>query len=407
MYPFFSPDGQWIGYVYAPGRKLKKIAVGGSAPVTLCDAAVDGGFSWTSDNRIIQGSGNNIRWISADGGKLEPLFEEKGYLLGVPQMMPEGKSVLFTTGSVPPHKIMVRTLKTGESKVLFEGGYACYIKTGHIVYGAGNNLYARPFNPDTLEVTGGPVSLVEGVLSGAWLWQYAVSDSGTLVYLRGTAAGTEKKALVWVDRQGKEEAIAAAPDDYRSLKISPDGSRAALSNFAGGNQEIHIWDIARENMRQLTFDKTEDAQPIWNPDGKSIVFASWQTADVVVCKKEADGTGEVKTIGSLPNKSDIPWSWSSDGKTLLLMEWSGTNWDISVLSMEGDHAIKPLLHETYNEDHPRISPDGRWMAYASNESGQSEVYVCPFPEVNKGRWKVSANSGTDPLWSRNGRELFY
>jgi serine/threonine-protein kinase len=403
LYPFFSPDSQWIGYV--SNRELKKVAIDGDAPVTLCEADVDGGFSWTSDNRILQGRLNSVRWVSADGGRLEPLFEENETPLGVPQMLPDAKSVLFTTGSARPQKIMLRSLESGESKELFEGAFAQYIKTGHIVYGVGNNLYARSFDLDTLEVTGGPVFLVEGVRSGSWIWDYAVSDSGTLVYIPAITAGMDKQTLAWVDREGKEEPIANAPDDYRTLKISPDGTQIAVGIHAGDNQNIHIGDIDRGNMRKLTFDESDDECPLWTPDGKSIVFASYRAEGVGLFSKSADGTGEVKAISSLLGSPIMPCSWSANGKTLLLN--IGTGYAIQMLYMEGSEGITPLLEEKHSVFYPRISPDGQWIAYQSDETGDGEIYVRPFPEVNKGRWQVSANGGTSPLWSRNGRELFY
>ncbi len=408
-WPFFSPDGEWIGYVSQ--GKLKKITIGGGSPVTLCDALEDGGFSWTADNRILQGSGENIMWVSADGGKLEPLFEEKGKILGVPQMLPDGKSVLFTAGAGPPHTVMVRSLESGESKELFEGGFARYIETGHIVYGVGHNLYARPFDLRTLEVTAGPVSVIEGVLNPSFFWSYAVSDSGTLIYVPGTAttAGL-KRSLVWVDREGKEEPIAALPDEYRSLKISPDGTQVALSIYAGGNQDIHIWDMARERMMKLTFDTSDDVWPIWTPDGKSIVFASNRGDHgdrTGLYRRAADGTGEDKVLGRVSDPLLVPRSWSGDGEFLILYKGLLDSDDIGMLSMEGGGGITPLLHERYHEMTPSISPDGRWLAYVSNEGIRYEVYVRPFPDVDKGQWKVSTNGGSNPLWSRDGRELFY
>jgi serine/threonine protein kinase len=403
LYPFFSSDSQWIGYV--SNGELKKIAIDGGAPVTLCEADVDGGFSWTSDNRILQGYLNSVRWVSADGGRLETLFEENESPLGAPQMLPDEQSVLFTAGSARPHKIFLRLLESGESKELFEGGFARYIETGHIVYGAGNNLYARSFDLDTLEVTGGPVFLVEGVRSGSWIWDYAVSDSGTLVYIPGTTAGVDKQTLVWVDREGKEEPIAIAPDDYRTLNISPDGTQIAVGIHAGDNQNIHIWDIDRGNMRKLTFDESDDECPLWTPDGKSIVFASYRAEGVGFFSKSADGAGEVKAISSLIRAPIMPCSWSANEKILLLN--TGTGYAIQMLYMEGSEDLKPLLEEKHSVYYPRISPDGRWMAYQSDETGNGEIYVRPFPEVNKGRWQVSANGGISPLWSRNGEELFY
>jgi serine/threonine protein kinase/Tol biopolymer transport system component len=404
-YPFFSPDGNWIGYVSQ--SKLKKISIGGSAPMTLCDGDVDGGFSWTSDNRIIHGSGDSISWVSADGGKPEPLFEEKGNTLGIPQMLPDGKSVLFTTSATPPHKIMVHSLKSGKSKVLFEGGFARYIKTGHIVYGMGNSLYARPFNPDTLEVTGRPALLIEDVLVSSWLWHYAVSDSGTLVYMPSTTTAGNNRTLVWVDRKGKEEPIAAAPDVYCDLKISPDGTQIATSIVAAGNLNIHIWDIAHANMRQLTFDKFDNTQPLWTPDGKSIIYESRHNDGIGLYRKEVDGNGEDEIIAPSSQKMFFPNSWSSNGKILVFTEWNGTNLDICTLSMERDQAPKPLLNGKYYEVFPKISPDGQWMTYMSGESGRDEVYVRPFPEVDKGRWTVSTNGGTYPLWSGDRQDLLY
>ncbi len=403
LYPFFSPDNQWIGYV--SGGMLRKIAIGGGAPVALCDAAVDGGFSWTSDNRILHGSGGSIQWVSADdGGKLEPLFEGMESDIGAPQMLPDGESILFTTGATLPHKIMVRSRKSGESKVLFEGGFARYINTGHILYGVGNNLYARRFDPNTLEVAGGPIPLVVNVFNGAWVWEYAVSDSGTLVYIPGASASVGKRILVWVDREGKEAPIAVAPDNYRTLKISPDGKQIAVSIFTGANENIHVLDVGRPNMRSLTFNTLNDTYPLWTPDGKKIVFTSARNEGVSICRKSADGTGETESLSSLLSYPIVPCSWSKDGKILALM---AVGYDIEMLYMEGHRGLSPLLHERYPVYNPQIHPDGKLMAYTSDESGQTELWVCPFPEVKKARWKVSTNGGRGPRWSIDGRELFY
>jgi serine/threonine protein kinase len=410
-YPFFSPDGQWIGYVSQ--GKLKKIAIGGGAPVTICDAGTQGGFNWTSDNRILQGSGSNIWWVSGDGGEFEPLFEEKGYILSLPQMLPDGESVLFTTGFTPPHKIIVHSLKSGESKELFEGGHARYINTGHIVYCVANNLYARPFDLETLEVTGGPVNLVEGVLSASWVWQYAVSDSGTLAYIPGQATSINKRTLVWVDYNGKEELIEAKPDEYSYPKISPDGRQIALNVGNLGNMDIWIWDLVRKTMTRLTFDESISAFPLWTPDGKRIVFVSNREKSFNIYWKAADGTGKVEPLGPAYSgaMASLPSSWSGDGKTLVLMEiiTSGNmTYNIGALTVDGEHEQRSLLKEIYVVTEPQISPNGKWMAYTSDESGQAEVFVRPFPDVDSGgRWQVSTDGGRSPLWSPDGGDLFY
>jgi serine/threonine-protein kinase len=407
--PFFSPDGKWIGYRSQTDNKLKKIAIGGGSPVALCDAATLLGASWGPDNTIVYGSqGSGIMRVSANGGTPECIVKAKSGVLAMPQILPDGKSMLYTVSTgANQNSIVVQSLKSKEPKELFAGAGARYLPTGHIVYGVGNNLLAVPFDADKLDVAGGPASIVEGVFR-ITAPQYAFSDSGTLAYIPGTAAeATVGRTLAWVDRNGKEEPLSASPNNYMYPKISPDGTRVAVT-IGGANMDIWIWDVTRKTLTRLTFDEKPEIQSIWTPDGKRIVFASGVTGTNDVCWKAADGTGEVEKLGSVQGRTLLPWSFSSDGKNLLMVEWMGANFDIGMMSMEDNHARKPLLQqEKYAEIQPEISPDGRWMAYASTESGQQEVYVRPFPDVNKGRWQVSTGSGSCPLWSPNGRELFY
>jgi serine/threonine-protein kinase len=410
--PFFSPDGKWVGYYSPADSKLKKIDINGGAPVALCDA-VPYGVSWGTDGTIIYGGQpGDIMRISANGGAPESLVKTKSFLCAYPQMLPDGKSVL-TTDVVPQLRIVVQSLKSGERKELFAGIAARYLSTGHIVYGLSNNnnLFAIPFDLDRLEVTGGAVPIVEGVISPL---HYAVSDSGTLVYIPGktSAVPSTQRTLVWVDRKGKEEPLSAAPNDYRVPRISPDGTKVALTIFAGGKFDIWIWDIVRETMTRLTFDGLGNYS-LWTPDGRRIAFAKvGVTVGLInnVFWKAADGTGEEEKLGSAQNRVLLPWSWSSDGNTLALFELDvagGMNYDIGTLSMKGNHEWRQVLNQKYIEFQPKISPDGKWMAYASDESGQLEIYVRPFPDVNKGRWQVSTSGGSTPLWSPDGRELFY
>jgi Tol biopolymer transport system component len=403
--PFFSPDGKWIAYYSMEDGKLKKIAISGGAPVALCDAQILLGASWNTDNTIVYGQlGGSMMRVSGNGGKPEPLVQAEGKLFAAPQLLPDGKSVLFTNLSAEPNTIMVQLPESKEPKELFAGFAAIYLRTGHIVYKLGNTLFAVPFDADMLQVTGGPVSIVE---DGT---QHFISDSWTLVYIPITADGTapDQRALVWVDRKGQEESINATPKDYADPAISPDGKRLALTVNTGGNEDIWIWDLARETMTRLTFSEGEDTGPLWTPDGKWIVYFSERGREFDVNKKAADGAGDVEKLASWPNQSK-PSTWSRDGKTLLLRDLtlSPLHTNIAVMPLEGDHARKPLLQGKYNYDHPQISPDGRWLAYASNESGRNEIYVCPYPEANKGKWQISTSGGIGPLWSTEGRELFY
>jgi serine/threonine protein kinase len=436
MQPFFSSDGQWIGYVSKSDLKLKKIAISGGAPVVICDTGpMVIGARWDSDNTIVYSDllGGGVMRISANGGTPESLIKmsmadaSKSGFPAAPQMLPDGKTLLFTNAfdfNIAKMQIVIQSLKSGERKVLLRSGFgASYLSTGHLVYQLLNtnivNLLAIPLNLDKLEVIGGSVPVLEGI--GAW----AISDSGTLVYVSqpGTAAESKSEAgakvaassgrtLVWVNRQGKEEPLAAAPNEYSLFKISPDGTRVALTVGTSPNQDIWIWDVVRESMTRLTFDERDDSVPLWTPDGKRIVYSSLREAGTPggIFWKAADGTGEVEKLAPAPNRGIYPFSRSKDGKTLALWEvtLAPLQTDIGMLSMEGDHARKPLLQEKYNEDYPQISPDGRWLAYASNESGKYEVYVRSFPDVNKGgRWQISTNGGDSPLWSPDGRELFY
>jgi Tol biopolymer transport system component len=409
--PFFSPDGKWIGYLSVGDFKLKKINVHGGAPVALCDA-YPYGVSWGTDNTIIYGqaSGGIIR-ISGNGGTPESLVAAKSGVLQYPQILPDGNSVLCTA-IIPQPRIVVHSLKSGACKELFAGIAARYVATGHIVYGLpnNNNLFAVPFDLDRLEVTGGAVPVVEGVISPL---HYAVSDSGTLVYIPGTAGAVtlNRYTLVWVDRNGKEEPLSAVPNDYRTPRISPDGTKLALTVYAGDKPDVWVWDMVRETMTRLTFDGNS-LYPLWTHDGRRIAFAraSVQSAlSADIYWKSADGTGEEEKLRSVPGRALLPWSWSNDGNTLALFELdiAGGTYDIGTLSMKGSHEWKPLLNQKYIEFQPKVSPDGKWMAYASSESGRLEIYVRPFPEIDKGRWQVSTGGGSTPLWSPDGRELFY
>jgi eukaryotic-like serine/threonine-protein kinase len=239
--------------------------------------------------------------------------------------------------------------------------------------------------------------------------QSAVSDSGTLVYIPGTSGASPiQRNLVWVDRHGKEELLSAQPNDYRMPRISPDGTRLALSL---GATDIWIWDFLREAMTPLTRDAAADVSVIWTPDGKRVVFSSQRGTGNKIYWKAADGTGKVEPLASLADRALFPGSWSRDGNILTL---NGTTTagdtsrtDIWTLSLQAEKALKPLLQEDYSEMQPEISPDGRWMAYVSDESGRREIYVRPFPEVNKGKWPVSTSGGDNPLWSPDGLELYY
>jgi Tol biopolymer transport system component len=408
--PFFSPDGKWVGYLSVADFTLKKININGGAPATLCNITPFG-VDWRTDGTIICGqTAGDLMIVSSNGGSPEPLLKSKLGVCLYPQMLPDGKTVLYTA-AVPQPRIMVQSIESGEPKELFAGIAARYLPTGHIVYGLSNSLFAVPFDLDTLKVTGGAVPVVENVISPL---HYVISDSGTLIYIPGTtpSGSSYRRSIVWVDRNGKEEPLSAEPNDYRTPRISPDGTKVTWTVVAGEKADIWTWDISRETPTRLTFDGL-NRYPLWTPDGGRIAFAKGDARSglsMSIYWKAADGTGAEEKLGSAQDQLLLPWSWSKDGNTMALFEAdisAGINYNVGILSMEGNREWKSLLKENYIEFQPKISPDGKWVAYTSSESGQVEICTRPFPDLDKGKWQVSTSGGDTPLWSPDGRELFY
>ena len=287
------------------------------------------------------------------------------------------------------------------------GRDARYLPTGHLVYGSNGVLLAVPFDAARRQLTGGAVPLVEGVAGGGVgsdTMQFAVR-AGALVYVPGVVGG--RLAPVLVDRDGREEAIPAEGREYRRLRVSPDGTRVAVEVEDPANSDIWIWDFAREQLTRLTFDAAHDSHPIWTPDGARVVFYSSRDGGGLF-SKAADGTGEVERL--LERSGDVQaYTWATDGR--LIVEVSGgasaDEFNIAALAVGGDPPVVSLLDTEFDETHPALSPDGRWLAYQSDESGEDQIYVRPFPDIDDGRWQVSTAGGAEPVWSPGGQELFY
>ena len=368
--PFFSPDGEWVGF-YTNGQ-LKKVAIRGGAPVSLCEAQNPWGARWGADDTIVFGQrGAGIMQVSADGGTPEVLIPLEG-TEGVghgPQVLPGEEAVLFTLGdglNWDDAQIVVHSLETGERKVLIEGGRdARYVPTGHLVYVLDGTLLAVPFDVDKLEVTGGAIPMAEGVMtagSRTGAAHFSVSDTGALVYVSG--GGLEGRTLVWVDRDGREEALAAEPRVYMYPRISPDGGRVALS-VADQERDIWIWEFARETLTRFTFTPGLDLGAIWTPDGRQVAFASNRDGTLNLYWKAADGTGAVERLNESENPQ-YPYAFTPDGKQLVFLETGAGGQNLGVLSLEG--SSEPLLATEFNEWNAEISPDGGWLAYDSGMS---------------------------------------
>jgi len=228
-----------------------------------------------------------------------------------------------------------------------------------------------------------------------------------------------RRTLVWVGRDGNEEPIEAEADGYYHPRISPDGTQIASSITNGQTADIWIWHLVRKTKTRLTFNTADDLMPLWTPDGKRIAFYSQRETGMGAYWKAADGTGKTEPISPLSGaiQAQIPSSWADNGKTMVIADITADSlsgislniipFDIAALSMEGDEDRRLLLHEKYSEVQPRVSPDGSWLAYTSDESGRNQIYVRPFPDVEEGRWQISTDGGDSPLWAPDGGELFY
>ena len=405
--PFISPDGEWIGF-FADGQ-LKKVAMSGGAPVTLCDAQNPWGASWGADDMILFGQGPEGIWrVPGTSGTPEVVITvEDGEQAHGPQMLPGNEWVLFTlsvagSGAWDDAQVVMQSVVTGERVVLIEGGRdARYVETEHLVYALNGVLFALAFDLDARAVLGGPVPLLEGVqdTNATGAAQFSVARNGSLVYVPGSAGGGGNvSSLVWLNRSGDAEAIPAPPRAYSTPRVSPDGTRVAVAITTGDGSDVWIWNLERETLTQLTFGEGSNSVPLWTPDSTRIVFHSHRDGPGMYWKA-ADGTGQVERLSQ---GEALPYAWSADGRLIFEQEQ-----DIGALTMEGERTVEMLLDGDFQESAPALSPDGRWLAYMSNETGDTLTYVQPYPNIDDGQWRVSPVAGGYPVWSPDGRELFY
>ena len=389
----------------------------GGPAVLICDvgARVVRGASWGPDDIIIFGTSrpSGLWRVPAGGGEPEALTTadtEQGQVNHAwPEILPGGHAVLFTilTGDVETAQIAVLNLESGDQTVLIRGGsFPRYSASGHIVYGVAGTLRAVGFDLDRLEVTTDPVPVLDGVITKAsGAADFSLARDGSLVYQVG-AAGVARRTLVWVDRQGTEEAVAAEPNPYEGVALSPDGSRVATEVGDPNNSDIWIYDLARETPTRFTLAPGRDFDPIWTPDGARLLWSGFRDGSFNVFWKSADGTGEVEQLTSHADGQGAS-SITPDGKTLLFWQGRGIGFDVGIMSLDDPQTTDWLFENPFRFGHSQISPDGRWVAYTSDEEGQDEVYVRPFPNVDDDRVKVSQDGGFVPRWGPDSDELFY
>jgi serine/threonine-protein kinase len=410
--PFFSPDGEWIGYFQF--GDLKKVSFHGGPPLTVCNKCGDGnrGATWGANGIIVfayAGGSQGLQQVPAAGGEVTSFSKpdaskrEQAHLW--PAFVPGTNAIVYTVnvGGAESTRILWRDLKTGRQETLLSGGsHPRYVAGGHLMYAVSGTLWAIPCDPARGTVTGAAFPVIENVLTKpTGSADFAVSDDGSLAYISGDASSTGQR-LAWIDRKGHEEPIDAPPKGYLYVRLSPDGHRAAV-DVRDQQNDIWVWDFDRHVMTRLTTDPSPDQSPVWTPDGQRIAFGSQREGIMNVYWQLADGSGSAERLTRSPH-IQVPWFFTSDGKTLGLRDTDPqTGPDIALMSFEGDRSVRRLIHTADAE----LSPDGRWIAYNSDESGRLEVAVRPFPNVDNGHWQISTDGGSRPLWNRNGRELFF
>jgi serine/threonine-protein kinase len=421
--PFFSPDGEWVGF--GAGGKLKKIPIHGGPPITLCDSGTFHGGTWGEDGFIVASFGNSagLSRVPENGGSPQPLTKpENGEITHRwPQILPGGRAVLFSANSSQlgweEAHVDVLSLKTGQRKTVVRGGfYGRYLPGGHLVYLRGGTLYGMAFDIDRLEPAGPPATLLEGIAASAYGGgQLDFSRNGTLVYLAGNPSFRARRKLVWIDSAGKTEAFFADPDQLSDPALSPDGKHLAIAIGGVGASDLWVYDLEREIPTKLPTAGHVMLGPVWAPDGKHLLYGSVPSGNSGVMWIRADGGGEPQPLTRDDTHSgQHPTSVSPDGRfVLIIMPGGAKAHTLTIDATDPDHpkpGASEILFNLPGIIGNTISPDGRWVAYTLIGSGAPQVLVKPFANgkiAGSGTWQISAAIGAYPVWSRAARQLLY
>jgi len=418
-FPLFSPDGQWIAYSDLANQKIKKIPITGGTSIALCEGSLQAGGAWSDDGTIAFPSAKGLMRVSADGGvpgALTTLDSAKAEIAHVrPQFLPGGRRLLFTVMTQGDAQFAVKDLdKTGYQIVAKGGANGQYAASGHLTFVRGSTLFAMPFDLSRLEVTGGEVPVVEdvSVIGPSGTADYSVSTSGVLAYF--SSPGSSGTTLAWADRTGQAKLL---PGQSRQLwgtgRLSPDGRLVAngINNDRNG-REVWTFDVERGTLTRLSFDGQEGTNdfPIWTPDGRRVIYSGNVGGKHGLYAVPADARAKPTQLFATVSAA-LPRSVTPDGKTLIYSEpGPDQRARLMMLPIPVDGPIgqpKPLHPDAAGaESDAQLSPDGRWIAYESNESGGTEVYVQPFPGPGP-KTRISLDGGSTPRWSKDGRELFY
>jgi serine/threonine-protein kinase len=415
--PFFSPDGAWVGF-WAAGA-IRKVPVAGGPIVKLCDATPLYGADWTTDGQIVFSQNGSISVVPANGGASKELTKraadrgEARYVL--PRLLPGGKWLMFTAlptiNDWQTTRVVAQSLETGDRKVLLEGAAdARYVPTGHLVYMRLGDLDAARFDVERVAVTGGEVTVVHDVMQSVnstvpialdtGSGQYAFSDSGALVYATGGVHADQRGSLEWIRRDGLHEPITTGPSrPYFLPRLSPNGQQIAVGTLGLNDHNLWRYNLGDKSLTRLTVEGLAE-HALWSPDGARLAFVSSSKGSYNLFWMKADGGGTPERLTD--EGGEFPGQWLPDGRSLVFSRGG----DIGVLSVDDPQHARMLVATRFNEHIPDLSPDGRLLAYVSNESGSDEIYVRSFPDLGNKR-RVSVDGGTEPAWSRNGKKLVF
>ncbi len=409
--PFWSPDSRSIAY-FSSGGKLKRVEVSGGTPQTLCEYSNAGGGAWNRAGDIIIAptSGGALYRVPATGGIHTPLTttEPSRYSHWVPQFLPDGEHFLYYANGREPGQsgVYVGSLSEKATHQALSSEHSAVYAAGYLLFVRNGALMGQSFDTRALKLVGEPFLIVDQVKTFSIIPQISAAESGTLAFQSG---GAQKPQLIWFDRSGKQLGTVGEPADYSNPSLSADDKRLAVSirDLKTKMRDIWLFDLARGGKSRFTLDPADDLNPVWSKDGGRIFFTSDRKGQRDIFQKKVNAPGEDELICAAPEMKNV-CDISPDGRLLIYNTNRGANNsnDMWLLPLEGEREPKPFLKTRFDEGDAVISPDGRWVAYCSDESGRDEVYVATFPQFSE-RWQVSVDGGNEPQWRRDGKELFF